>query len=344
MSAEAKASPSLLLLFAVLCEVLAVVLSVGPTGSLAAPAGVASGLGRSAVILGLALAVTALARTALPGPTALFVRRGSTSLGRSLYYGVLAAVILTFFRAALTVGLELAGTTFLVTLPAGATARGPTAAVAVLVSALAFGYLFFGYVQSVVGGALGRRPGLIAAAALAAVALVWPAAGPSARVGGYAAWAVFVAWRLPEALALAYLAERVGNVLAPLAAIFLLEWFTAVGAGIFVFFGKWPFLFACLVIILAAAEVAVGERRRLARAVAGFFRLLFGRAGLLSFVDAVLFTLALSGAYALAHSAGIITGRGVVAPVTIGVLYIAAVVLWLSWRRREARSQERRDA
>jgi hypothetical protein len=290
----------------------------------------------AAVLFGAAFAATALLRAVLPGPKtpSLFYRPGGASFARSLYYGFVAAVVLTFYRAALLVALHFAGTDFFTTLQLEALRGGPAAVFARLLSALAAAYLFYGYIQGLAGGALGRRAGLVVAAALAAATAVWPAAGPSHWVGHHRPWFVFLVWRLPEGLALAYVCERVRNLLAPFVAVFLMEWFGAVGVGIYGLFGKWPFLFACVVIFLAAAEILVAERRRALRAIGGFFATLFGRAAGASLVDAALLAAALAGAYVLVRSLDLIGRRSIIAVALAAALFAAAVTLWLVKRFR----------
>lgn|GEM_PF-1896209 len=335
MDTDKRNDISMLLAFAVFVEVLVVVLALSPTGSLAAKHGPPASLIKAAFLFGLTLAATALLRLVLPGPKtpALFYRPGGPSFGRTLYYGFAAAVILTFFRAALLVSLHFAGTDLVTTLPTSFLAQGPFAIMARVLLGVAAAYLFFGYVQGFVGGALGRRAGLAAAATLAATTAIWPAVGPAYWLGGHAPWAAFLAWRLPEAAALAYLCERTRNVLAPLVAVFLIEWFGAVGVGIYAIFGKWPFLFASLVIFLAAAEILVAERRRALRAVGGFFKLLLGRAPGASFADAVLFAAALAAGNSLIRALNVVENR-IIAAALAAALFAAALVLWFSRRAR----------
>ena len=331
MPNEKRTEISTLVAFAVFLEVLAVVLTFCPYGSLAAMEGAPAGLVQAAFLFGLAFGATALLRVVLPGPKtpSLFYRPGGPSFVRSLYYGFVAAVVLTFYRAALLVGLHYGGTDFFTTLPVEFLRGGPTAIFARVLLALAAAYLFYGYVQGLAGGALGRRAGLVVAAALAATTAAWPAAGPVHWVGNYSPWLAFVVWRLPEAIALAYLCERARNLLAPFVAVFLIEWFGAVGVGIYAFFGKWPFLFACLVIFLAAAEILVAERRRVLRAAGGFFAFIFGRAAGASLPDGVLVAAALAGAYVLVRSLDLIGRRSLIAVVVTAALFAAAATLWL---------------
>jgi hypothetical protein len=161
-------------------------------------------------------------------------------------------------------------------------------------------------------------------------------------LGGYAPWAAFLAWRLPEALALAYLCERTRNVLAPLVAAFLLEWFSAVGVGIYGIFGNWPFLFACLMIFLAAAEVLVAERRRVLRAVGGFFSLLFSRTPGASFPDAVLFAAALAAGHILMRALNLVEGHILPSSLVTATLLAAAITLWLV--KRGTRPERKKPA
>jgi len=331
MEAVDKKKLSLLMVLAVWCEGLVVVLTFAPTGSLAALEGPPAGLLRAAFLLGLTLAATVLLRLVLPGPKppTLFAGRGAASLGRSLYYGFAAAVILTLFRAAWVVGLSVGGTPLIGTLPLDFLRAGPLAALARVVIALAGAYLFYGYLQRFVGSALGRRAGLLAAATVGAAATIWPLADAPYWVGSYAPALVFAAWRLPEALALAYLGERTRNVLAPLVAVFLMEWFSAVGTGLFALFGRWPFLFACLIVFLGAAELALAERRRIVRSVGGFLALLFGRAPAAeaSLLDGVLLTASLVGAYTLYRAFDLLAYNRVIALAVAGALLALAVVL-----------------
>jgi hypothetical protein len=343
MEAADKKNLSLLLVLAVWCEVLVVVLTFAPTGSLAAMEGAPASLLRAAFLLGLTLAATILLRLVLPGPKppALFARRGASSLGRSLYYGFAAAVLLTFFRAAWVVGLSLGGTPLIATLPLDIFRAGPFAVLARVVTALAAAYLFYGYLQRFVGGALGRRAGLLAAATVGAAATIWPLAGAPYWAGSHAPALVFAAWRLPEALALAYLGERTRSVLAPLVAVFLMEWFAAVGTGLFALFGRWPFLFACLIIFLGAAELVVAERRRLVRSVGGFFALIFGRAPAqeASLLDAALLAASLVGAYTLYRAFDLLAYYRVIALAVGGALLAAAVVLAVVHYTRRPRGE-----
>ncbi len=341
MNAANRKDVSLLLAFAVFLEVAAVVLAFCPAGSLAATHGAPTGLIKAALLFGMALAGTALLRLVLPGPGpgAPFYRAGGASLGRTLYYGFAAAVVLTLYRAAPLVALHFKGTNFFTTLPTSLLAQGPFAIMARVLLGVAAAYLFFGYVQGFVGGALGRRAGLVAAATLAATAATWPAAGGAYWLGGYAPWATFLAWRLPEALALGYLCERTRTVLAPLVAAFLLEWFSAVGVGIYAIFGNWPFLFACLIIFLAAAELLVAERRRVLRAVGGLFSLLFSRAPGASLADAVIFAAALAAVHALARALDLVEGHVLAASLVTAALLAGAITLWFVGR---AKGQERK--
>jgi len=336
MNAGSRNDISLLLAFAVFLEVLAVVLAFCPTGSLAAVHGAPASLIKAAFLFGMTLAGTVLLRLVLPGPGpgAPFYRPGGSSFGRTLYYGFAAAVILTLYRAALLVALHFKGTDFFTTLPTSLLTQGPFAIMARVLLGVAAAYLFYGYVQGFVGGALGRRAGLVAAATLAATASIWPAVGGAYWPGGYAPWTAFLAWRLPEALALAYLCERTRNVLAPVVAAFLLEWFSAVGVGIYGIFGNWPFLFACLIIFLAAAEVLVAERRRVLRAVGGFFSLLFSRAPGASFPDAVLFAAALAAGHILMRALDLVEGHVLPASLVTAALLAGAITLWFVGRAR----------
>jgi hypothetical protein len=330
MSDDNKAVIPMLVAFAVFCEILAVVFTFHPYGSLSAMEGPPGGLLRAAFVFGLAFAATALLRAVLPGPKtpSLFYRPGGATFSRTLYYGFVAAVVLTFYRAALLVALNFTGTEFFTTLPVDFLRAGPTAIFARIVLALAAAYLFYGYVQGLAGGALGRRAGLVVAAALAAATAVWPAVGPAYWVGAHRPWLVFLVWRLPEALALAYVCERARNLLAPFAAVFLIEWFGGVGIGLYAFFGKWPFLFACLVITLAAAEILFAERRRLARAAVGFFSFIFGREAGASLLDAALLAAALAGGYVVVRSLDLIARRSIIAVVVAAALLAAAAALW----------------
>jgi len=326
-----KAAVPMLVAFAAFCEILAVVFTFHPYGSLAAMDGPPAGLLRAAFVFGLAFGATALLRAVLPGPKtpSLFYRQGGVSFVRTLYYGFVAAVILTFYRAAWLVALNYTGTEFFSTLPADFLRSGPTALFARVVLALGAAYLFYGYVQGLAGGALGRRAGLIVAASLAATTAVWPPVGPSCWIGAHRPWLVFLLWRLPEALALAYVCERARNLLAPFVAVFLIEWFGAVGAGIYAFFGKWPLLFACLVITLTAAEILFAERRRLARTVGNFFGFIFGRAAGASLPDAALFAAALAGAYVLVRGLDLIGSRSIIAIIVAAALLAGAAAMWL---------------
>jgi len=340
MTDENKAVIPMLVAFAVFCEVLAVVFTFHPYGSLAAMEGAPEGLLRAAFVFGLAFGATALLRAVLPGPKtpSLFYRPGGASLVHTLYYGFAAAVILTFYRAALLVALNFTGTEFFTTLPVDFLRAGPTAIFARIVLALAAAYLFYGYVQGLAGGALGRRAGLVVAAALVAATAIWPPTGPGYWVGPHRPWLVFLAWRLPEAVALAYVCERARNLLAPFAAVFLIEWFSAVGIGIYAFFGKWPFLFACLVITLAAAEILFAERRRFVRAAGGFFALIFRRAAGASLLDAALLAAALAGGYVVVRSLDLIGQRSIIAVVVAAALLAAAAALWLVERYRKRKT------
>ena len=340
MARENKAVVPMLVTFAVFCEVLAVVFTFHPYGSLAAMEGPPEGLLRAAFVFGLAFAATALLRAVLPGPKtpSLFYRPGGATFSRTLYYGFVAAVILTFYRAALLVALNFTGTEFFTTLPLDFLRAGPTAIFARIVLALAAAYLLYGYVQGLAGGALGRRAGLVVAATLAAATAIWPPAGPGYWVGPRGPWLVFLVWRLPEAIALAYVCERARNLLAPFAAVFLIEWFGAVGIGIYAFFGKWPFLFACLVITLAAAEILFAERRRLLRTAGGFFAFIFGRAAGASLLDAALFAAALAGGYVVVRSLDLIAERSIIAVVVAAALLVAAAALWLVEHHRKRKT------
>ncbi|UCH78524.1 MAG: hypothetical protein JSU81_00830 [Candidatus Coatesbacteria bacterium] len=343
MEAADKKKLSLLLVLAVWCEALVVVFTFAPTGSLAALEGPPAGLLQAAFLLGLTLAATALLRLVLPGPKppALFAGRGAASLGRSLYYGFAAAVLLTLFRAAWVVGLSLGETPLIATLPLDIFRAGPFAVLARVVATLAGAYLVYGYLQRFLGGALGRRAGLLTAATVGAAATIWPLAGAPYWAGSHAPALVFAAWRLPEALALAYLGERTRNVLAPLVAVFLMEWFAAVGTGLFAMFGRWPFLFACLIVFLGAAELAIAERRRVVRAVGGFLALIFGRApapeaGLL---DGVLLAASFAGAYTLYRAFDLLAHYRVIAVAVGGALLAAAVVLAVVHYTRRPRAK-----
>lgn len=343
MNADNRNDVSLLLTFAVLLEALAVILAFCPNGSLAALRGVPESLIKATLLLGMILAGTVLLRLVLPGPKpgALFYRPGGSSLGRTIYYAFAAAVVLALYRVAWLVGLNFAGTTFAATLPTSLLTRGPFAIMARVLVGVTAAYLFYGYVQGFAGGALGRRAGLAAAAALAATTSIWPAVGGAYWLAGHPAWAAFLAWRLPEALALAYLCERTRNVLAPVVAAFLLEWFAAVGIGIYTLFGKWPFLFACLIIFLAAAELLVAERRRVLRATGGFFALLLGRTPGAGFVDAVLFAAALAAGYVLVRALNLVEGHVLVAVAIAASLLAGAITLWLLGRSPRPKQPER---
>ncbi len=341
MGVDKRNGMSMLLIFAVFVEVLVVVLAFCPNGSLAAMRGAPTGLINASFLFGLTLAATILLRFVLPGPKtpALFYRRGGTSLGRTLYYGLAAAVILTSFRTALLLALHFTGTELTTTLPTYLIRQGPLAAMARAVVALAGAYLFFGYVQGFVGGALGRRTGLIAAATLAATTAIWPVVGGAYWLGGHSAWLAFLVWRLPEALAFAYLYERTRNVLAPLVAVLLIEWFGAIGVGIYAISGRWTFafLFSSAIIFLAAAGILVPERGRVFRAVGGFFALLFGRSPDAGLLDAILFAAALAASYSLVRALDLVESRVIVAPLLVAVLLAGAVALWLLERARGRR-------
>ena len=176
----------------------------------------------------------------------------------------------------------------------------PFAAVAGMVTAVTNAFLLFGYVQGTVAATTGRRAGFLAAAALAAAAAAWPAGGAGVRVGEYGPWLVLAAWRLPEALALAWLTERTRSVVAPMVASFLLASLAATATGIFSLFGKWPFLFAAVVLFLVTVELLIAERRRAARAVGGFFVFAAKPARADSIIDGALLTAALAGIYVVA--------------------------------------------
>jgi len=334
---EKKTPPSLLLVLAVLCEVLAVVLAFAPAGSWGAPGGAREHLVPALVLCGALVAATAALRAAVPGAGvgALFVRTGGSSAGRTIYYGFAAAVILAFYRAAWAVALHFAGTSFDVTLPREVVTHGPFPMFAYILASLAAAYLYFGYVQGAVGETLGRRTGVLAAAALAAVAAVWPATGPSAQVGAYAPRLVFLAWRLPEALALAWLAERTRTVFAPLITVFLLAWITAVGTGVYALFGPWAFLLACVFVTLIAIRVVAGEARRLGRAGGGFVAMLFGYDDATSLADSLLFTAALAGVLVVVRATGFITWNRYVSAGAIVAVLTGAVVLAIIGRRRK---------
>jgi hypothetical protein len=330
MKAGNRNGISIVIAFAVFLEVLAVVLAFCPTGSLAAMNGAPGSLIKAAMLFGMMLAGTVLLRLVLPGPGAAspFFRKGGSSFTRTLYYGFAAAVLLTFYRAALLIALKFKGTEFFTTLPTSLLSDGPFAIMARVLLGVAAAYLFFGYVQGFVGSALGRRAGLVAAAALAATTAIWPAVGGAYWIGSYPSWAAFLAWRLPEALALAYLCERTRNVLAPVVAAFLLEWFSAVGIGLYGLFGDWPFLFACLMIFLASAEILVAERRRIVRGAGGLFALLLGRTAGASLPDAVIFAAALAAGHTLARALDLIEGHVLPAAIATAALLAGAITLW----------------
>lgn len=340
MTGHNKTVVPMLVTFAVFCEILAVVFTFHPYGSLAAMEGAPEGLLRAAFVFGLAFAATALLRAVLPGPKtpSLFYRSGGAALSRTLYYAFVAAVLLTFYRTFLLIALNFTGTEFFTTLPVEFLQAGPTAIFARIVLALAAAYLFYGYVQGLAGGALGRRAGLVVAAALAAATAIWPPTGPAYWVGAHRPWLVFLVWRLPEAIALAYVCERARNLLAPFAAVVLMEWFGAVGVGMYAFFGKWPFLFACLVITLAAAEILFAERRRLARTAGNLFGFVFGRADGASLLDAALLAAALAGGYVVVRSLDLIARRSIIAVVVAAALLAAATALWLVERYRKRKA------
>jgi hypothetical protein len=332
---DVKSHPiSMLLAFAVFLEAMAAFVAFNPGGSLAATAGEPTGIVRALSLLGVTLAATVLLRLILPGPKppSLFYRSGGPSLTRVLYYGFAAAVLLTFYRAAWVIGLHYAGTELVGTVPVDRFNAGPSAVLARVVVSLAGAYLFYGYVRVLVGRTLGERAGLAAAAVLAAVATIWPPVGAPFWMGSHEPILVFLLWRLPEAVALAYLAHRTRTVLAPVAAVFLIEWFAAIGTGIFALFGKWPFLFGCLITILVTAEILVAERRAVGRGVGGFFALLAARSEDASLLDAFLLAAALAGGAVLVRAADLIDNYLIIAVALAGVLLAGAVVLWFLYK------------
>lgn len=332
--ADNRTSTSPLLIFAVLCEVAAAVVCLAPSGSLAFPAGAPERVIPALVLIGIVVGATALWRLITPGPKppVYLFGPGGPSLRRTLYYGFLAAIALAFYRALWVTALNYAGTTFEITLGRGPGLPSAAGAVAGVVTACAAAYLFFGYVQGLVGITLGRRAGLLASAALAAVAAVWPLGGGGGRIGEYGPWLVFAAWRLPEALAFAYLGYRTRSVVAPLTAAFVLAWLAALGRGLFGFFGNWPFLFAVLILLLIAVEIALAERRRIGRAAAGFFRALFAGGDGVGLLDALLWTAALAAVFTVARGADLPALPKYIGWPAAGVVLAAAALMW--WRRR----------
>jgi len=327
--ARAADAPPTLAAFALVAEVSAAVLIFAPTASLLAPRGTPTHLVSAAVLLAVVAGATALWRLVVPGPkaAALLGRPGGVPALRALYYGILAGILLVFYRAAWVVVLHFKGTAMAVTLGGGAPSLSPFAAGATLLAALAGAYLFFGYVQGTTAAAFGRRAALVVAAVLAAATASWPLDGGASRVGEYGPWLVFAAWRLPEALALAYLTDRCGNVAAPAAAVVLLAWVTALGRALFSFLGSWPFLFGVVILLLVSAEILIGERRRWIRAAGGFFPFLLGGGEGASLLDAALITGAAAGVFALARAADVITRPPYVSWPVAGALAVGAAAL-----------------
>jgi len=281
--------------------------------------------------------ITTFLRAVVPGarPAEIFARAGGPSLERKLYLGLLAAVIITFFRAALVVGLSAAGVGFQVTVPPPLPGLWPLQLLGRAAADVTAGYLFYGYVLATVGAVLGRRAGLLAAATLAAAATVWPATAAPAQIAFYPPWLIFVAWRLPEALALSWLAERTRGILAPLVALFLTAWLVAVGSGIYATFQNWPFLFACLILTLGAIEVVIAERRRIGRAIGGFAALLVGGDTRASFIDGLLVAAAVAALYKLATAASQAARPWHLAAAAAALLAAATVMAFAARAKKE---------
>ena len=325
-----------LLIFAVLCEVVAAVVCLAPSGSLVNPGGMPERILPAAALLALAVGGTALWRLICPGPKppAYLYWPGGPSVGRTIYYGVLAAILLAFSRATGVAVLNYVGTTFEATVGRSPGLPSPSGAAAGMLAMIAGAYLFFGYVQGLIGTTLGRRAGMLAAAALAAVTMVWPLGGGGVRIGEYGPWLVFAAWRFPEALALAYLGHRTRSAVAPVTAAFILAWLAAVGRGLFGFFGKWPFLFAVVILLLITVEVALAERRRIGRMIAGFLRSLFAPGEGAGLGDASLLAAALAGAFILARGVELTAKPRYVGWPAAAVVLAGAGIMWWRWRVR----------
>jgi hypothetical protein len=321
-----------LVVFAALLEVAAATVILAPSGSLLAPQGPPALLTRAAAVLVMVLAATHLWRLGIPGVGvgAMWRRPRATGFGRAVYYGLLAAVLISFFRAVGVTALNFTGTAFVATVGRESAWLGPFAPWREIVVAAAAAYFIFVYAQGTLDAALGARLGWLAAAVLYVLATTWPLDGGAARVGEHPPWLVAAAWRLPEGLALGFLGARTRGGVAPLTAAVLVAWVAAAARALFTHFGKWPFLFGVVILFLAATEIAIAERRRLGRAVGGAARLLLGRSNLAGLLDAVLFAVAFAGLLMLARGAAL-GARSVYVkwPVVAGVA-LGAAALWFA--------------
>lgn len=331
-------SPPLTTALAVVCEVTAFVVAFAPAGSLAIPAAAVSPLRAAAALFAL-VGVTVLWRAFSPGarPGNLFARGDGPPLEKVLYAGLLAAVILTFYRVVLIVTLNFAGVGLNVTVEPPPRGVWPLRTITGVTRDLITVFLFYGFALVTAGTAFGPRAGLFLAATLAAGSAIWPVNAPANQISFYPPWTMFVVWRLPEALAVGWLTEKTRNVLAPLVTVIVISWLAALGEGIYALFGTWPFLFACAVITLVAAEVLIAERHRFGRAVAGFFGTVFGRDPRASFLDSVLITGATFALYKLAAAAAPFVNARYLA-LAPAVLLIASAGLYLLGKRRRARA------
>ncbi|UCE27917.1 MAG: hypothetical protein JSW52_03960 [Candidatus Coatesbacteria bacterium] len=281
-------------------EALAAIVLISPLGSSLADSRWAAGLAGAALMLAAVVAWLWIVRL-LPGPKPwrIFFRRGSSGPFKSVYLGFLAAALIIAYRILLSIGLWARGIPIEEIAVGDESPLGLFGFARILVLALAAGAFFFGYIQGFAERLFGGRTGTLITGIVFGFCAGLPLADYGVGPGGLPLWVSFAVLHLPVGLALAYMRKRTGSWVAPLAALFFVAAAVGLGEGILTILGWAPFLFATVVVLLIAAEIVVGERRRLFRFYGGFFTEYFalktGEDEPASLADGLLLTLVFAG-------------------------------------------------
>jgi membrane protease YdiL (CAAX protease family) len=334
---QSRETPTGFYVTAFVFEIVAALLLISPLGSSLTDSRWAAGPGGALLIIAT-VAIWPWVVRLLPGPKPwrIFFRRGTPGPFRSIYYGFLAAALIVAYRVLLSVGLWGAGVPIENIVVGNDTPIGFLDFGRTVVVSAAVGIFFFGYIQGFAERLFGGRAGTLVTGVVFAFCAGFPLTDYGAGPGDLPRWAVFLVLHLPVGLALAYMRRRTRSSVATIAAVFFVAAAVGLGEGILTLLGWAPFLFATVITLLIAAEIVVGERRRLFRFYGGFgtefFTLKGGDEEPASLLDGLLLTLVSAGLLFFIRAVDFFFYEWYITlPIGLGVFFVAEI-LWLVGR------------
>ncbi|MCP4231211.1 MAG: hypothetical protein GY771_13820, partial [bacterium] len=255
---ESEGKSGTLFALALFTEVIATLLLFGPFGSVLSNIGWGDWFVGWAIICGAMLLVPWAVRwLGGPKPFRLFWRDSPYKLWNTLYLGLLVGVVITAYKALLSLVLSVYGVPFEEILREWSLRGNADAFLPGLAVSLAAAYFIFGYLQGLLARVFGERGGMLIAALLFALGSAWPLDSATIGLGGVPQWFVFAAGYLPFGIALAHLGARTRSVLAVLIAVLTIEWLAGIGAAVNSALGFYITALAIGVMLLIGIEVII---------------------------------------------------------------------------------------